>query len=74
MSVSRPDPQSPMLVISRDPPGCPQRGRKNCDQVEVGLGFLPGIELAEGDGRVSDERDEISAPGEMPRVWPGSTC
>ena len=49
MSVSRPDPQSPMLVISRDPPGCPQRGRKNCDQVEVGLGFLPGFELAEGD-------------------------
>ena len=49
MSVSRPDPQSPMLVISRDPPGCPQRGRKNCDQVESGLGFLPGIELAEGD-------------------------
>ena len=49
MSVSRPDPQSPMLVISRDPPGCPQRGRKNCDQVEAGLGFLLGIELVEGD-------------------------
>ena len=74
MSVSKPDPQSRMLVISRDPPGCPQRGRKNCDQVEAGPGFLPGIELAEGDGRVSDERDEVSVSGQVSRVWPGSRC
>ena len=42
--------------------------------LESGLGFLPGFELAEGDGRVSDERDKITVHGEMPRVWPGSTC
>ena len=56
----------------------PDRERRNGNGMpaglEAGLGFLPGIELAEGDRRVSDERDEISAPGEMPRVWPGSTC
>ena len=50
MFMSKPDPQSPRLVISRDPPGCLQWVSKSCDQVEVGLGFLLGIELAEGDG------------------------
>ena len=42
--------------------------------LESGLGFLPGLELAEGYGGVSDERDEVSVPGEMPRVRSGSAC
>ena len=56
----------------------PDRERRNGNGMpavlEAGLGFQLGFELAVGDRRVSDERDEISAHGEMSRVWPGSTC